>query len=72
MKKDEMSPQAAALVLRMFEGMITTACSMDKDNRSEMMGTIVDQLHDAVDLACTALVLMGDNSIEIDGGKNDG
>lgn len=72
MKNEEMSPQAAALVLRMFEGMVSTACSMDKDNRSEMMSTIVDQLHSAVDLACTALILMGDNSIEIDGGKNDG
>ena len=71
MKKEEMSPQAAALVLRMFEGMITTACSMDKNNRSEMMGAVVDQLHDAVDLACTALILMGDSSIEISGGKND-
>lgn len=72
MARNEMTPQQAALVLRMFEGMVSTSVRLNKDKSGETLNDIVNQLHEAVDMACTALVLWGDHSIEIDGGKDDG
>lgn len=70
MAKNEMTPQQAALTLRMVDGILVTS-NMTK-NLSPEVKSVYGQIHEAVELACAALVLMGDTSIEIDGGgKND-
>lgn len=70
MARNEMTPQQAALTLRMVDGILATS-NMTKDLSPEVK-SVYCHIHEAVELACTALILMGDSSVEIDkGGKDD-
>lgn len=75
MSKKEMSPQAAMFTLRAMEGFLSIAMRSrnSEDKSSDALGMFVDDMHEAIDMACTALAVMGDNSVEIEeGGKDDG
>lgn len=73
MAKEEMSPQAAMFTLRAMEGFLSIAMrSRNSDGEtSESLNMFVSEMHEAIDMACTALSLMGDNSVEIEEGGND-
>lgn len=71
MSKKEMSPQAAMFTLRALEGFMSIAIRSKDDGVSQPMESFVDDIHEAVDMACSALALMGDNSVEIEEGGND-
>ena len=75
MSKKEMSPQAAMFTLRAMEGLLSIAMRPrnSEDKSSDALGMFVDDMHEAIDMACTALAVMCDNSVEIEeGGKDDG
>ena len=69
MAKNEMTPQEAVVVLRMIDGILMTG-TMTRDMGPEMKA-LYEKVHEAVDLASTALIIMGDTSVEIDKGGND-
>ena len=69
MAKNEMTPQEAVVVLRMIDGILMTG-TMTRDMGPEIKA-IYSKVHEAVDLASTALMIMGDASVEIDKGGND-
>lgn len=69
MAKNEMTPQEAVLVLRMIDGILMTG-TMTREMGPEMKA-LYGKIHEAVDLASTALIIMGDTSVEIDKGGND-
>lgn len=69
MAKNEMTPQEAVVVLRMIDGILMTG-TMTRDMSPEMK-VLYEKVHEAVDLASTALIIMGDTSVEIDKGGND-
>lgn len=75
MSKKEMSPQAAMFTLRAMEGFLSIAMKSRKveNETGDALAIFVSDMHEAIDMACTALSLMGDNSVEIEeGGKDDG
>lgn len=75
MSKKEMSPQAAMFTLRAMEALLSISMKSRKveDETGNALGMFVDDMHEAIDMACTALALMGDNCVEIEkGGKDDG
>ena len=73
--KKEMSPQEAMFTLRAMDGFLSISMkSRNSDGEtSDALTMFVSEMHEAIDMACTALALMGDNSVEIEeGGHNDG
>lgn len=73
--KKEMSPQAAMFTLRAMEGFLSISMRSrnSEGETSDVLNMFVSEMHEAIDMACTALALMGDNSVEIEeGGSNDG
>lgn len=72
--KKELTPVQAAFTLRALEGFMSIALrsKADEGEVSQPMESFVNDLHEAVDMACTALLMMGDNSLDIEeGGRND-
>ena len=73
MSKKEMSPQAAMFTLRAIEGLLSISMKSRKveDETGDALAIFVSEMHEAIDMACTALALMGDNCVEIEKGGND-
>ena len=69
MAKNEMTPQEAVIVLRMIDGILMTG-TMTKEMDPQMKA-LYSKIHEAVDLASTALMIMGNTSVEIYKGDND-
>lgn len=75
MSKKEMSPQAAMFTLRAMEGLLSISMKSRKveNETGDALNIFVSEMHEAIDMACTALSLMGDTSVEIEeGDKDDG
>ena len=74
MAKKEMNPQAAMFQLRAMEGFLSLAFRKSEAEGKDtgITSIFMNDMHEAIDMACTALTLMGDSSIEIEeGGSND-
>ena len=67
--KQELTPQSAAFILRMVDSLLTTTLQTTEKGNAPEIQAVFGQFHDAVEMACTALIIVGDQAnIEIDGG----
>lgn len=67
MPDNKMTPEQAAFLLRMLDTMTFQSMSVKK-NIDETTKHLMNQFHEAIEMACTALILADGRDIEIYGG----